>query len=421
MRATRLLAFSLKAVTLAQRAVKRRVGPTFHPSARSTRRTASLSLVRSRSEKISEMSATPPSSGNKRAHPEPEAGQRSLTSQFSAQRPHSPAPPPPSRPTPGAGVSIQVKLFPRGITQVVGDTKNTGVQNCLLKPLGFTWQSAPSMQLWQHDVDKKPEVWPPKGFESAAPREFPLDPSDELKRRAERDGVAIELIDCGRAAASRPKVSVKDLMARLNGAAPPADAAAAAASSSSTMPTAPAAATNPSASQPAACGYHFCSDDALLSLPDPISPSTSRSVPVQPPLQPRAATAPPTPPTRPPIASANASSSTAAQQPQPQPQPQQTLNGSANGDSGGTEHSSSSQQQQPIADTYEFCDDDALLAALDAAEANGAITNSTVSQPPREAELAALESPPQRPRRGGPSYDSVEGSWQSCFTPSDDA
>jgi hypothetical protein len=143
-------------------------------------------------------------------------------------------------------------------------------------------------------------------------------------------------------------------------------------------------------------------------------------VPIQPPLQPRAATAPPTPPTRPPIASANASSSTAAQQ--PQAQPQQTLNGSANGDSGGTEHSSSSQQQQqPIADTYEFCDDDALLAALDAAEANGAVTNSTVSQPPREAELAALESPPQRPRRGGPSYDSVEGSWQSCFTPSDDA
>ena len=90
----------------------------------------------------------------------------------------------------GLGLSLSVKQWPGGITDVTGHT--TECREMLLKPLGFKWV-------------KTREVWRYEGSE---------DPTAELVRRAKRDGVSISVDD--RARAPTRRVSAAALMAQLS-------------------------------------------------------------------------------------------------------------------------------------------------------------------------------------------------------------
>lgn len=49
----------------------------------------------------------------------------------------------------GSGLSIKVMARGQGITDVSGDTQNPGIRECLLKPLGFTWEGK-GLAVWRY-------------------------------------------------------------------------------------------------------------------------------------------------------------------------------------------------------------------------------------------------------------------------------
>ena len=110
----------------------------------------------------------------------------------------------------GSGLSLTVELHPNGITDVHGNTDNAGCREMLLKPLKFEpIKLDTSKFVWRHTM--------------ATPAD---DPTHELMRRGQKDGVQITVVDCGRALANKPKLSARELFAKTGGViAPPAECA----------------------------------------------------------------------------------------------------------------------------------------------------------------------------------------------------
>ena len=77
----------------------------------------------------------------------------------------------------GAGLKIRVVQRLGAITDVSGeDTRNSGVHNMLLKPLGFRYEKSSTSWRWDGNGDAS------------------RDPTQQLIAAAERDGVAVELV-----------------------------------------------------------------------------------------------------------------------------------------------------------------------------------------------------------------------------------
>ena len=141
----------------------------------------------------------------------PAAHQPTLSSQpgFSAKR----ASPQSAR---GMGLALKLHLRPQRLTDVTGDVSNNGVREMILKPLGFYFERP--LGCWRHDGSKRPEVWPPAGCAAAAPAAWPADPVAEILERGGRDGVTVQVVDCGRGVDKRaeglPKASARMLSIR---------------------------------------------------------------------------------------------------------------------------------------------------------------------------------------------------------------
>ena len=216
----------------------------------------------------------------------PAAHQPTLSSQpgFSAKR----ASPQSAR---GMGLALKLHLRPQRLTDVTGDVSNNGVREMILKPLGFYFERP--LGCWRHDGSKRPEVWPPAGCAAAAPAAWPADPVAEILERAGRDGVTVQVVDCGRGVDKRaeglPKASARAIYAQLNANMPPPAAippttaatscgAASGSSAPSAPPLIPSAPAGPLASAgPSAPAFDFCSDEALLSLADPSTQPASHA------------------------------------------------------------------------------------------------------------------------------------------------
>lgn len=221
-------------------------------------------------------------SQHKRTHPD---GQPQINSQFASKR-HSP------------NGTLKIHLRMNGITDVVCE-KNTGINEMLLKPLGFTWLKDPKLQCWRHDASSPPLEWPPRNNKTVrTPAQWPADPVPLLTQYAATDNILFEIKDHGRKNESLPKVSARAMFHQLGGnsathahgvpgALPPQHYNATAACARAPPPYAcslssSSSISSPLSAPPPAHAPSYCSDEALLSLPDPSSSNLYPHSPPQP-------------------------------------------------------------------------------------------------------------------------------------------
>ena len=169
----------------------------------------------------------------------------------------------------GEGKKLRVVQRMNAIVDVSGDTQ--ACKEALLKPLGFQYVS--SNRSWR---------WDGKG-------DAQRDPTAQLLRKAEEDGVAIEHVDYRPRGQAAPISARAELRRLMDSPEPSANEASQEAAGSSAPPNAPsltpsiasatAVRTSPRSSVPSSFDQHCLPDHVLLSIPLPPPNSVASGAP----------------------------------------------------------------------------------------------------------------------------------------------